>query len=276
MNQWSSGDIVVNGIKLHYERTGGPGPTVVLAHGITDSRLDWGRLAQALEQDYDLVMYDARGHGLSDAPGTGYTRKTHAADLAGLVDALGLDRPALIGHSMGAANVATALATYPDLACGAILEDPPWREVDPTEEPAQQMAERAKSWRAELVSYKDQSIEEISDRAAAKNPTWSKAVREAWAKSRLRVDPDVLDWLFDMIPFSEWEEIIRQIQVPTLVITGDPDLGAIVTPEVAQAATELNSEIEVTHIEDAGHSIRREQFAPYLSAVRAFLADLFG
>ena len=90
---WFPGDVVVNDVKIHYHRTGGNKPPVVLAHGITDSGLCWTRLARALEDEYDLIMIDARGHGLSDAPETGYTPEYHAADIAGLVQALGLERP---------------------------------------------------------------------------------------------------------------------------------------------------------------------------------------
>ena len=127
MAELVSGDVVVNGVKIHYHRTGGDKPPVVLAHGITGNGLCWTRLAQALEGEYDLVMYDTRGHGLSDAPETGYASEDHAADLAGLVEALSLERPVLIGHSMGAGNVAMTVATYPDLARCTVLEDPPWR-----------------------------------------------------------------------------------------------------------------------------------------------------
>src|SRR6516165_1550716 len=99
---WLSGDVQTNGIRMHYYRTGGNKPQLVLSHGATDDGLCWSRVAQALESDYDVVMPDARGHGLTDAPAQGYTAADHAADLAGLIEALGLERPAIGGHSMGA------------------------------------------------------------------------------------------------------------------------------------------------------------------------------
>ena len=85
---WASGYIKTNRIQLHYHRTGGDKPVVVLAHGLTDSGLCWTRLARALEADYDLIMVDARGHGLSAVPKTGYSTDDHAADLADVVRAL--------------------------------------------------------------------------------------------------------------------------------------------------------------------------------------------
>jgi pimeloyl-ACP methyl ester carboxylesterase len=67
VGEWFSGDVVANGIRTHYSRTGGQTgggkPPLVLAHGATDSGLCWSRLARALEADYDVIMPDARGHG---------------------------------------------------------------------------------------------------------------------------------------------------------------------------------------------------------------------
>ena len=88
MPEWFSGDVVANGLNIHYARTGGDKPALVLSHGATDSGLCWTRVARALEADYDVIMPDARGHGLSDAPPSGYASRDRAADLASLIDAL--------------------------------------------------------------------------------------------------------------------------------------------------------------------------------------------
>ena len=96
MSDWSSGDVVANGIKIHYYRTGGNKPPLVLAHGFSDNELCWTRVTRALEQDYDVIMPDARGHGYSEAPEKGYSSEDHASDLAGLIEALGLGKPALM------------------------------------------------------------------------------------------------------------------------------------------------------------------------------------
>src|SRR5207244_10628335 len=99
MPEWSSDDVDVNGVRIHYYRTGGDKPPAVLSHGATDNGLCWTRLARALEPDYDVIMPDARGHGLSDAPESGYTSADRAADLAALIEALRLLKPTVGGHS---------------------------------------------------------------------------------------------------------------------------------------------------------------------------------
>src|SRR5688572_12373589 len=125
MDTWRSDFVEANGIRLHYTRTGGDGPPLVLAHGVTDNGLCWTPVAEALAPEYDVIMADARGHGRSDAPEHGYTPADQAADLAGLIAALGLGRPILLGHSMGAITTLVLAGTYPQLPRAILLEDPP-------------------------------------------------------------------------------------------------------------------------------------------------------
>jgi pimeloyl-ACP methyl ester carboxylesterase len=68
-----------------------------------------------------------------------------------------------------------------------------------------------------------------------------------------------------------WREIIARIQCPILLITGDPHLGAVVTPAAAQQAPSLWKQGEVVHIAGAGHNIRRDRYAEMMGAVKAFL-----
>ena len=68
MQDWQQGDISSNGIRIHYYRTGGVDkPPLILAHGFTDNGLCWTRTAEALMSEFDVVMVDARNHGLSGA-----------------------------------------------------------------------------------------------------------------------------------------------------------------------------------------------------------------
>ena len=125
MSNWSSKYIQTNGIQLHYYQTGGDLTPLILAHGITDNGLCWTRLANHLMEDFNVIMIDARGHGHSEAPKSGYSKVDHARDLAGLIEGLELDHPHLIGHSMGAANVSSLASNFPHLVddgCSTILD----------------------------------------------------------------------------------------------------------------------------------------------------------
>ena len=265
MSNWSSGDVVANNIKLHYHRTGGDKPKLILSHGITDNGLCWIRAAQVLEQAYDVIMVDARGHGLSDAPETGYTPDERAADLAGLIQALGLHKPFLMGHSMGAETTATTAAAYPGLVGCAVLEDPPWFEQTPTPEESKAMFEE---WRDRMIERKAKTREGIIATGQADNPKWADIEFDPWSEAKLQVSLNVLQAV--NLPRKAWRETVGKITCPTLLVTGDPALGAIVTPPVAAQVT-TNSKIQAARIPEAGHNIRRENFDQFMSAVTAFL-----
>jgi pimeloyl-ACP methyl ester carboxylesterase len=269
MSDWFSGDVVANGINIHYHRTGGAKPPLVLSHGFTDSGLCWIRAAQALEADYDVIMPDARGHGRSDAPEAEYGDTDRAADLAGLIQALGLDRPALMGHSMGAATTALTAAKYPELVGITILEDPPWRDGRPGPSGEDRKA-RGQAWRAEIIEHQSQTREELLAFVAARSPAWDAIELGPWVDAKQSLNLRVFGSF--ATKRTPWREIVSQIRCPTLLVTADPQAGAIVTPQIAEQVTALNSSIQVVRIEGAGHNIRREQFEGFMTAVSAFLA----
>src|SRR5512136_1054701 len=83
MSAWSDGYVKSNGIDIHYHRTGGDKPQVVISHGAGDDGLCWTHVVKELEQDYDVILPDARGHGKSDSGKGDYSTKSRVADLAG-------------------------------------------------------------------------------------------------------------------------------------------------------------------------------------------------
>jgi N-formylmaleamate deformylase len=101
MMSWVSGFHETNGINLHYLRTGEGKPPLVLLYGLLENGACWAPLARSLENEYDVLMPDARGHGDSSTPLHGYRYEDHAADIIGLIRGLGLSAPVLLGHSMG-------------------------------------------------------------------------------------------------------------------------------------------------------------------------------
>lgn len=272
MLRWIAGSIRANGINLHYYRTGGNKSPLVLAHGLTDSGLCWAPLVRTLEADYDCIMMDARGHGWSDAPDSGYTNDNHAADYAALIQSLGLDKPALIGHSMGGGTGAQLAASYPTLLRGAILEDPPWRPQGTHTAPEERRA-HAEQWRTDVIANRSRSLEALIAGVKQRSPLWSAAEIDQWAPAKQQVSPQALDYA--LYPSTPWWEVIGQITCPTLLVTADVAAGAIVDQTTAAQATALNAQIEVAYIAGAGHNIRRENFDAYVAVVKTFLARLY-
>ena len=104
--QPKSKTVTANGINLHYLDWGAEGrPPVVLLHGLRGHANVWEDVALALCNDYHVYSVDQRGRGDTDhAPGGDYSTDAFVADLAGFVDAIGLDKFILFGHSMGGRN----------------------------------------------------------------------------------------------------------------------------------------------------------------------------
>lgn len=92
--------VETNGTSL-YVRLGGKGPAVVLLHGFGDTGDMWAALAAVLVKDHTVIVPDLRGMGLSAHPDTGYTKKNQALDIIGVMDALKVERAALVTHDIG-------------------------------------------------------------------------------------------------------------------------------------------------------------------------------
>jgi len=271
MPDWFSDDVKANGLRIHYYRTVGDKPPLVLSHGATDSGLCWTRVARDLESDYDVILPDARGHGQSDAPASGYTSADGAADLAGFIDALGLQHPAVGGHSMGAATTLRFIADHPDVPPCAVLEDPPfWLGERPTPAPGHENPRDA--IRRTVLEAKENGLKATIVRGRAASPTWADEEFEPWAQAKVQVSRAFLDDLSRGPMTPEWLDQLPLVSCPVLLVTGDPELGGIVSQEVAEKARQLLPALQVVHIGGAGHNIRREQFGPFVAEVRAFLA----
>lgn len=263
MTDWTANTVNANGITLHYQRTGGAKPPVVLCHGFSDCHVAWTCTAQALADAFDLIMVDARGHGYSDKPETGYRATDHAADIAGLIAALALDRPALIGHSMGAATVAQLAADYPHLPRRIVLEDPPWREA--TAAPSN----RGPQLQELVAMYQRMTREQIVEYGRGNNPTWDDKELWLWSLGKTLVSPHVVQDTSRLL--TNWHTVVPKITCPTLLVTADPARGGIVTPATAAEITGKQANIQVAYLDGAGHNVRRDQFTAYIAAVRSFL-----
>ena len=125
--------IKINDIELAYARRG-MGTPLVLLHGYPLDHHLWDDVAPLLEDTFDLILPDLRGFGESTTVDSPYTMNNYASDIAGLLDQLGIQKAALVGHSMGG-YVALAFARlYPERVSGLglvssqALADPPDRK----------------------------------------------------------------------------------------------------------------------------------------------------
>ncbi|MBP7688413.1 MAG: alpha/beta hydrolase [Thermoflexales bacterium] len=269
MTHWQSSFVQANGIRHHIARSG-RGTPIVLVHGFSDDGLCWASTANRLAETYDVVLVDARGHGRSDAPEQGYGPEVQADDLAGVIAALGLRRPIVLGHSMGAITALIMAGRYPDVPRAIVLEDPPpwW---SPSAEAAYSPAWLA-GVRAWLTGLKQQSFEAILAAQRAAAPNWPNAEFEPWVASKLAFNFNFFNDL--QVPALERSDLVRGIRCPALLITADVALGALVTPAHAAELQILLPQVQIAHVAGAGHSIRRDQYQRYLAVLEPFVMEV--
>lgn len=119
-----------------------------------------------------------------------------------------------------------------------------------------------------MATWKSQTHEQIADGVRAENPRWDPREIEASADAKVLISPNNLRD-FDQ-PHTPWRDVARRIVCPVMLMTADPDRGGIVTPEIAAEALAFWPQGQLVHIHGAGHNIHRDQFAPFLEAVRTF------
>lgn len=258
---WTTGTVNVGDVELQYYRTG-EGPSIVMAHGFYDNGRCWIPLASDLANDYDVVTYDARGHGRSDAPETGYDIESRVADLVGVVSGLDIDDPVLLGHSMGGATVAWAASEHPNLPRGLVLEDPVGlydsSDMDPDE--------RAQVVRERLEDRSVDSIEhELREKYDDPDPEW---VRRC-AVASTECSPVIAEIAREGYP--ELRGAFEQIQCPTLVLKRDTGPERRVR-DLDAADALVNGRL--VHIPGAGHYVFQTEYDAAFSELRTFLERL--
>lgn len=125
MRPFRSGFAEVDGLRLHYLDWPGREPTVLCLPGITANAHAFAGLAEELSPRHRVVAMDLRGRGESDKPASGYDVGTHVADVAGLVDGVGIRRLVVVGWSLGAKVALALTAAHPQRVERLVLLDPP-------------------------------------------------------------------------------------------------------------------------------------------------------
>ncbi len=280
LTTWLDGYVEANGIKLHYYRTGGDKPQVVLNHGIADDGLCWTHLVRELESDFDVIMLDARGHGLSESGRGDYLPESRATDVAEAVEKLGLEKPVIGGHSMGADTSIYLAGMYPDLPRAIFMEDPPvpmpgqpmfGGEMGKMNENGLKMMMRA----MKLIKTMPRFIGKIV--AKKLMPGYPDDEIDPWLDSKKRFSNDLIDTMRDADSnmIQPQFSVLKKITVPALLIMGDRDAGAIVSKAAAEKMHKSLPDLRVVHLTGASHDIRRTRFEGYVEALKNFLGEVY-
>ena len=257
--------MVIHDVALHF-RDEGPrkGPAVVFSNSLgTDFRI-WRPMLPHLPDSLRIVRYDKRGHGLSDCPPGPWTIEDHAADLAGLMDRLGVRDAVVVGLSVGGMIAQALAAARPDLTRALVLCDTAAK------------IGTAQIWDERLAAIEAGGIEAQADAIMVR---W---FTEPFREDRARLAP----WraMLTRTPLAGYVETGRAIRdadlraaapslaLPVLAVAGRQD--GSTPPEVVRATAELIPGARFEVIEDCAHIPCVEQPAALGRLIAGFLRQI--
>jgi pimeloyl-ACP methyl ester carboxylesterase len=243
---------VGDGLGLAAYEWGRPGDgTVVLLHGGGLSSAEWTEIAPRLAAGRHVVAFDARGCGASDPdPELRYGVATIAADLDRVLEAFGLDRVALVGHSLGAVVACYAAARNPEAVTAVVLVD----------------GGPAEHTRPASLDDPPLSFASREDAALALAKSLPLGLPEWYLDARFETRPDgTLTWRGDMAGRVEWSRrggepllprlwpYVEAMQAPTTVLHGSES--PLFPRAVAERMAQVNDGIRMVEVAGAGHFV---------------------
>jgi pimeloyl-ACP methyl ester carboxylesterase len=273
---WQAGFIEAqDGTRSHYTRTGDAKPPVLLLHGVQVDGLMWLRTALALGNAYDVVMPDFRGHGKSGGIENGLSADMLVNDTMAVIRGLGLDKPFVIGHSMGADIAGRLAAVYP--LRGAVLVDPALRNFAAMMPPMS--SDSPPPWMNAIF----EAMQLLRTQPHAERmvtglrllppgtPIWSEADYVSFVEGQARFDVRAFPRLTKIGYLFEETDVIETIPCPILLLTARPMMpGADIAAGVAAFTTHWRDGQHI-HFEDSGHFIPFDQYERFVEAIQGFM-----
>lgn len=263
--QGTSRHVDANGIRLHFLEYGRPGdPEMVIVPGITSPAATWEFAAVPLASDHHVWVMDVRGRGLSDHPASGFTTPDYAHDLAAALSELGLRRPLVLGHSMGARVAAAFGALHSDLRGPLIVADPPMTEPG------------GKPYNISLEAFLT-SIAQARAGATAEDmrpyfPTWTDEQLRQRAEWLPTCDETAVAETWRLFHVERWLKWWRALEPPVLFLYGSKS--PAVGPDGARRAAQALPAAELAVVPGAGHMLPFDALDSFLDAVRAFAGQV--
>jgi len=244
-----------NGESLAYIDTGDrSGPAVVLIHGYTDNARDWVPMLPYLSKRYRLILVDIRGHGQSSKPECCYSRLDFAYDIKLLLDALGVRKADIVGHSLGSIIAQTFAEYWPERTAQVVLISstggtPPDRPKKP---PQFDFAAEIRKLK-EPIDADSPFMIAWWDSPTPVDPDFIRRQRKDAAGIPLRVWLAVLD---QALPannaFADLQATLPRLKAPTLLIWGSKD--PIMEEDVRQSLRNALPNAKVKIFDGLGHN----------------------
>ncbi|ANY21834.1 alpha/beta fold hydrolase [Gordonia terrae] len=252
--------------------------TVVLLHGIGQSRHSWRRAAKALAAaDLQVVTYDLRGHGNSDwSKNADYSRARAGADLRTVVEALALDAvapPVLGGFSYGGDVALTYAACGHRVAGIALVDVAPHVDEDGNDE-IQDFLARSTAGFATLDEVAASVAELNGDATPAPGAAMERHVRRDGGTLFWKWDPNVFDLDIDLeLRERELNEAVTATsRTPLILVRGG--MSTMLSDESVRRLLAVRPDTEYVNVEGAGHSASGGTNDAFLSVVTGFCREV--
>lgn len=254
----------INDITIHYQVIGAANdkPVLVFANSLgTDFRI-WRDVIVRFAGDFAMVLYDKRGHGLSDVGDMPYSMDLHVADLAGLLDLLSVKQAVICGLSVGGLIAQGLYAARPDLVRALALCD------------TAPKIGTADLWDTRIAAIEENGIAGITDGILERwfTPAFRRPENNAYHGYRnmlIRQPVTGYAGTCAAIRDADFTEAAKRIAVPTICIVGDQD--GSTPPDVVLSMARLIPDARYEVIRDAGHIPCVEQPEALTAVLRAFI-----
>ena len=258
-----------HGIRLPYVELGNSrGIPVVFLHGITDSWRSFEPVLAELPEWIHAFALTQRGHGDADRPVTGYRPQDFARDVDAFMDAVGLDRAVVVGHSMGGSVAQRFAIDFPDRLLGLVLVGARLAWLDHPE--VVQLGEYLTQIMQDPIDSEFVVEFQKSTLAQPVTPAFFDTVVAESLKVPARVWRDTFR---ECIAGADHAGLLAGIQVPTLLLCGDRDTFA----RNGQAAlAEAIPGSQLLLYAGAGHALHWEEPVRFVTDLAAFLRQLTG
>ncbi|WP_250499199.1 alpha/beta fold hydrolase [Caballeronia sp. GAWG1-5s-s] len=207
-------NIETNGTRIHVTERGSGDMALVFLHYYGGSSRTWDGVADELADRYRIVATDHRGWGDSDAPASGYGIVDLAADAEGVIDALGLRRYVLVGHSMGGKVAQLIASRRPKGLQGLVL-------VAPSPPSPMRLSEQERATLSGAYASRE-SVEFVIDHVLTGRPL-DAARRERVIDDSLKGAPQAKAAWPEIGMSEDLTAAVASIDVPTVVISGELD-----------------------------------------------------
>jgi N-formylmaleamate deformylase len=272
---WQTGFVTADdSARLHYTRTGGDKPALLLLHGVQVDGLMWLRTAKALESAYDVVMPDFRGHGQSSSLEHGTSAERMVGDTIAILRALNIEKPFVVGHSMGADIAGRLAAAHPLRA--VVLVDPALQNFMPPPMAGDELPPYMQPIVAAMQAIRTQPHAERMVTGLRLlmpgAPLWDEADYVSFVEGQGKFDPAFFRHLAALgSPLFESPDVITRIACPLLLLTARPMMpGANIEAGLAAYKNHWRDGQHVA-FEDSGHFIPFDQFDKFIEVVTGFL-----